>query len=685
MDEKHKIKHDEILTQIKGVFKKKLKFEFVSEININKPDGGDIDLICIDNETLFYVEVKSGITNITDQFKSFLGKRKSDIHFLRNKCNQTKNKKWDSNNTKYLFFIPNIRETTENILRDKYLKHEEDVYLFRNLNYFDNLASEVHYDYSKRELFCKLGIEPLKTDHIEVPAIKSPLSGGAFLYQFTCSAKQLSKFASVPRRKEGDKGLGAYQRLVSGKRLKDIAKYHIDKNKDFVNNIILKLEKEQLDWTDFDDNLKNTFKNYAESKQKNKTKEVSLGLLKIKMGYNSAFIIDGQHRLLSYLLSYQDDIIRVSGLVNINTEKEARYFLDINDKASSVSKDLIWDLTGEMSKESKEGLISRLVKDLNTTENKIFYKKLSVPSSPGKGYSFSGICRTFSDDVWGKDYVDNEMAVGGAKVKNPFFSKDYEINKFTNSLTEFFNFIFEDFDEKKIGLFFNDAVIAVYIQLYVYYLKTILCNPNKKVNILNCLKNYVNNIDENEIINRKKLSNSADKKYHLQQLITLKIQEEFPFFGDTTIKKEKSFTEKVEELEANLRKYVFDIITQREGNKTWFDKKFQNKIPVWQKKNKTKYNGSRLLFDFLLWNDSIELITSVKGYNYWKDIFEEKITNLGFFDDSDFQKRMRNIYSFRSPDNHGKRKNQEPIIFNKNLFNRAKEDVELMNKLIANN
>ena len=39
--------------------------------------------------------------------------------------------------------------------------------------------------------------------------------------------------------------------------------------------------------------------------------------LKINMSYNSVFIIDGQHRLLSYLKSADTGLIRVSGLVNI--------------------------------------------------------------------------------------------------------------------------------------------------------------------------------------------------------------------------------------------------------------------------------------------------------------------------------------------------------------------------------
>ena len=131
-------KHDKELKFIRNIFKKKLGFDYVSTINIpTGKGGGDIDLVCYDSETLFYIELKNGKTDIISQFDKFLRKRNNDLHFLQNNYQKTKN--LVISDVIYLFFIPSAYKTSEEKLK-KNLKgqpNQEKVFILRNLNEFE--------------------------------------------------------------------------------------------------------------------------------------------------------------------------------------------------------------------------------------------------------------------------------------------------------------------------------------------------------------------------------------------------------------------------------------------------------------------------------------------------------------------------------------------------------------------
>ena len=226
MPETHKNLHDDQLKKIHRVFKKTLGFEAVSEINILLPPNkqGDVDLICVDSETLFYIEMKAGRGTNRADFERFLNKRHQDLAAL----SKAKHKILSGTvrQKKFLFFLPNSLAKVEQEIKEsiKNLPDKNDIFVFRNLKYYEKLSKEVHSSYAKREFFGDVGISPSHEENIEVPAIYSPLSSNAEMYQFTCSAKDLAKFASVPRRTQDKKDIGAYQRLVNGDRLKEISK-----------------------------------------------------------------------------------------------------------------------------------------------------------------------------------------------------------------------------------------------------------------------------------------------------------------------------------------------------------------------------------------------------------------------------------------------------------------------------
>ena len=105
MSDKHTERHDNELKNIRRVFKS-LKFKYVSDINISTgKGGGDIDLVCYDSKTLFYIELKNGETRIKENFAGFLMKRNSDTHFLKNNYQKTKKLEWNRADVKYFFLF----------------------------------------------------------------------------------------------------------------------------------------------------------------------------------------------------------------------------------------------------------------------------------------------------------------------------------------------------------------------------------------------------------------------------------------------------------------------------------------------------------------------------------------------------------------------------------------------------
>ena len=114
--------------------------------------------------------------------------------------------------------------------------------------------------------------------------------------------KKIYGICFVSRRIPGPGGDdNAYQRLLTASRLKTIGEGFIDKGGFFANNIIVKLNQENIKFKSLQKILN---KHYSENKSIKKSSiDIStsnnsdFGLLEIKENYHSAWIIDGQHRL----------------------------------------------------------------------------------------------------------------------------------------------------------------------------------------------------------------------------------------------------------------------------------------------------------------------------------------------------------------------------------------------------
>ena len=652
-------KHDKFVNSLYNTFKKDLGVNNIDKF-ISKGQG-DIDLAFLTNNTLVQFEVKTGSQKyIEDEFGKWLGtKKRRNSDFL--KKNTFKGEKIIKELC--FFSIPGAFKKTENKLKktlDQVKKDYPNTYIVRNdIEEFSDLAEQVDKSYALREFLKDYNGFTGSSKEIIALAIKSPIGKNAYLYQFTCSANDLAEFATVSRRSQSKKTKQFYQRRVDGKRLTEIAKNFLDKGSEFVNNVILKIDPNNIKFVDtIDTHLYNKYKDIKDAKS-GIQKNIIFGVLKIKMDINSAFIIDGQHRILSYLKANREGLIRVSALTGITESQEADYFLDINSKSKPVSADLIWDLTGIMDSNGKKGIISKLVKELgNSSTESVFYEALTVPSGFRNRkkikISFSGLCRTFLDDV--KYFQDEKWSTFSAgRISNPFKSNP---EKMAAAVIEFFNNITEGWDNDKIKSFFNDAVIAVYIQFcYIYFISIHDTCKQQKDDILDFIIEFVNQLSNEDVADRRKLSNSADKKQHLGLLVK-EVRGKFHNFGSEKLepKTEKPYHLRFQSFEGRFSKWVINKIDLHTGNHDWFEKEFNHKMADLKKKNKSyiKNDGNdRELWTHLTFNELNELITKDKGpINFWK-IFMNDILEAGFVDSDFWKKSMHNMALLRNPKTHG--------------------------------
>lgn len=199
------------------------------------------------------------------------------------------------------------------------------------------------------------------------PALRVRLPRKMALYSFFSPAQTLLDVGYVARLEaaEGD----AYQRLLKGSRLKDIADY-INKEETFKNSVVISLPKT------------------ATFVIRKRTATVEVGTLHLPIVPASVWIIDGQHRIYGYAKAKTRLLSRPLSVVAVQTSdllEQGRIFVDINENQRPVDKNLVWDLYFKLSPHSSSGIVSRLVRDLASAKSSPFHGRIYVPGlSPGR-------------------------------------------------------------------------------------------------------------------------------------------------------------------------------------------------------------------------------------------------------------------------------------------------------------
>jgi len=162
---------------------------------------------------------------------------------------------------------------------------------------------------------------------VSYSAIKCTQNDHTF-YVSVMNSRDLDEMCFVSRRKDdGDKG---FQRLLSEKRAKEIAKY-LDNNKGVIPSAII-VSAQPVAKIEFD-----------ESSYK----------LRLERAQNSLLVLDGQHRLYGMKSAQKDYDIPVVIFTELTTQEEIRQFIDINTTQKGVPTALILDIKGPAGTETK--------------------------------------------------------------------------------------------------------------------------------------------------------------------------------------------------------------------------------------------------------------------------------------------------------------------------------------------
>lgn len=233
------------------------------------------------------------------------------------------------------------------------------IYDLDDLEYFEALASHLGPAAKYQFLAELLAGREIRGLEIGIPALRAKMGKHSY-YMFSISPEYLLKIASIAHRAGGQRAeLGAYQRMLEKKRLKDISSYISDHGV-FPTNIVVNFEG------------KKTLQ-FHHGEKEGAPEGARYGMLHLKPTFGCAWVIDGQHRLYAYsghelaASSY----LNVLAFENLSIEKQAELFIDINHEQKSVKKSLLQELFAVLKwSEEDEGervraIISRAISELN--------------------------------------------------------------------------------------------------------------------------------------------------------------------------------------------------------------------------------------------------------------------------------------------------------------------------------
>ena len=370
-------------------------------------------------------------------------------------------KKYDS--FVYILAVKNVEIRQEDI--DFANADKPKVFIFDEdfFDYYEDLFNKIN-QYAKFNLLGELKVRPIVDSTISVPAFSTEL-GKTIMYSFFISPKDLMEVSYVARRESKHERF--YQRTITKARLKSIAKF-IEQGNILPNNLIIS----------FGDYLvKKKYVRFLPI-EKDYIKQCTAGIgihyeiLSFPRDYRSCWIIDGQHRLFSFVNTDKNTLMPVIAFANLDLEKQSKIFLDINKNQKPVPADLVWDLNGDMIPNEEDGIISNVVKYLNKSDplvNKI--KIISRGSKINSPLRIAGICLSLKKSRLVKEYTHGSAL-------NPYFFKDSNdkpnpekiIRTLGQSLLEDFkeykNMFAEDWERSSKGFILDDSGMSLMIRLF---------------------------------------------------------------------------------------------------------------------------------------------------------------------------------------------------------------------------
>ena len=331
--------------------------------------GRQIDVFAADEETILIVECKSSIElrkkSMQQIINDFSTIQRGSQNFFRSFFG-------DKSKVKFILATNNI------ILNDNDKKRLDDLHILHfnqdDWNYYSQLTNYLGHA-AKYQLLSRIfknqEIPELKN---KVPAIKGMMGSHRF-FSFSIEPETLLKISYILHSTVTSEDTeGTYQRMVSKSRIKEIDKF-LDAGGYFPNSIIININTHKEKPLNFDD-----------VKGSHDSLTSDLCVLHLPKTYQSAFIIDGQHRLYGYANNKwkSKNSIPVVAFENLPVDEQVKMFVDINHKQKSVSKNLLTTIIGDLKWNSKIyndaifALQSKLLQKLGNSDSSSLYRRIIV-------------------------------------------------------------------------------------------------------------------------------------------------------------------------------------------------------------------------------------------------------------------------------------------------------------------
>jgi DNA sulfur modification protein DndB len=237
------------------------------------------------------------------------------------------------------------------------------------IDYYETLAKHIGAAAQFQLFGDALGTKKTHGSGAKVAAMRGNMAGNEF-YLFAATANILLPISYVAHRANlGGDVVSAYQRMVQRNRLTKIRKYIEENGALFPNSIIV----------NFHDRDALNFSAKGSDEQ-----GFEFGLLELPADYRSAWVIDGQHRLVGLAGTKQvdDALLPVVAFAGLDSSTQARMFVDINSKQVKVQKNLLEEIFADLlwgsddANDRLAALAAKTVAFLNSTRGSPLFRQV---------------------------------------------------------------------------------------------------------------------------------------------------------------------------------------------------------------------------------------------------------------------------------------------------------------------
>jgi len=308
--------------------------------------------------------------------------------------------------------------------QDQELAKQANIIVMDNslIEYYEQLAK--HFGNTSKYMFLG-GYLPNKTipgSNEPVPAIRSTMGKKVF-YSFVIEPERLLRISYLSHRGKTDApSIDTYQRIAKKKRLDTIANYikegaaNGNLGGNFPSSIIINLESSNIRFEIFPDQ---------------KGQNSQCGNLYLPNEYNSAWIIDGQHRLYAYsnLAEASTASLPVIAFQNLPPNEQAKIFVDINGKQEKVDNNLLLEIKANILRKSVKGddqleaIYAQTTLELNSDRNSLFYDRIIEANRP-KNHIKNITKNTIFDEFKKTKLIGSSDHKNPGEIKQGYLYKD---------------------------------------------------------------------------------------------------------------------------------------------------------------------------------------------------------------------------------------------------------------------